>query len=254
MASLRICRQYVCFVRLHGNKEVILLYVIVDSDALTFRVVYGSITVHMETVDAAKGVRLFYGPLHCRDVLSRDEEEKLFGPIDSHQISLSPRHPSPLASEIFRTLKRGLVIDIEDNVIYATALCRAVVYCGSSPLKHSTTINKEERVKVFDFSKEFLPALRQSTEVKGSSFPKPYVIFSLGQPWGAERSLSQNLITVVVTHCKALNSLRVRNVNIIDELLYEPLEHHNIRIISPTRRDLEAEEFLNPPSNPATPH
>ena len=229
------------------------LFLGIDSDALTFRVMYGSITVHMETVDAAKGVRLFYGPLHCRDVLSHEEEEKLFGPINSYQISLSPRHPSPLASEIFRTLKRGLVVDIKDDAIYATALCRAVVYCGSSPHKHSKTIGKEERVKVFDFSKEFLPALRQSAEIKGSTIPKPYVIFSFGQPWGTERSLSQNLITVVVTHCKALNGLRVRNINILDELLYEPLEHHNIRIVSPTRRDFEAEEFLNPPSNPVTP-
>ncbi len=215
---------------------------------------YGSITVHMETIDAAKGVRLFYGPLHCREVLPRAEEETLFGPINAHQISLSPRHPSPLASEIFKTLKRGLVIDVENHNIHATALCRAVVYCGSSPHKHSTTINKEERVKLFDFSNEFLPALRQSTEIKGSVFPKPYVILSLGQPWGTERLLSQNLITIVVTHCRALNSLRVRNVNILDELLYEPYEHHNIRIISPTRKDLEAEEFLNPPSNPATPY
>lgn len=208
----------------------------------------------METVDSAKGTRIFYGPLHCRDVLPRDEEEKLFGPVESHQISLSPRHPSPLASEIFRTLKRGLIIDTENDNIYATALCRAVVYCGSSPHKHSITINKEERVKVFDFSNEFLPALRQSVEVKGSVYPKPYVIFSFGQPWGNERSLSQNLATVVVTHCKALNSLRVRNIKILDELLYEPVEHHSIRIISPTRRDLDAEEFLNPPSNPETPH
>ena len=214
---------------------------------------YGSITVHMETIDAAKGARLFYGPLHCRDVLPRAEEEILFGPINAHQISLSPRHPSPLASEIFKTLKRGLVVDVENHNIYAKALCRAVVYTGSSPHKYSTTIHKEERVKLFDFSNEFLPALRQCTEVKGSVFPKPYVIFSFGQPWGIDRSLSQNLITIIVTHCRALNSLRVRNVNILDELLYDPFEHHNIRIISPTRRDLEAEEFLNPPSNPATP-
>ena len=134
---------------------------------------YGSITVHMETLDGSKGVRLFYGPLHCRDVLPREEEEKLFGPLEAHQISLSPRHPSPLASEIFRTLKRGLLIEIENDIIYATALCRAVVYCGSSPQKHLTIIGKEEKVKVFDYSQEFLPELRHITsENKGLQFPK----------------------------------------------------------------------------------
>ena len=214
---------------------------------------YGSITVHTETLDCSTGSRIFYGPLHCRDVLPYKDEVKLFGPMNSHQISISPRHPSPLASEMFKTLKRGLVVDVEDNNIYATALCRAVVYYGSSPLKHFGTLEKEERMKVFDYSKEFLPELKQNTDVKCTNTPKPYVIFSFGQPWGSDRSLSRNLITVVITHCRALNDLRVRNISIFDELLYEPMEHQNIRIISPTRRDLEAEEFLNPPSTPSTP-
>ena len=84
--------------------------------------------------------------------------------------------------------------------------------------------------------------------------PKPYVIFSLGQPWGAERPLSKNLVTVVVTYCKALNELRVRNTPIHDELLFEAQEAKDIRIIAPTQGDLEAEEFLNPGGNPSTPN
>lgn len=192
---------------------------------------------------------MFYGPLHCRDMLPREEEEMLFGPLESHQISISPRHPSPLATEIFRTLKRGLIISTEDNDIYATALCRAVVYNGSSPMKHNRTLEKEERVKVFQYSNQFLPDLRQHMETRTSSVPKPYTIFSLSQHWGNTRPLSKNLITIVVTHCKALNDLRIRNLPIYDELLFEPCENQDIRIISPTRKDLEAEEFLNPSPN-----
>ena len=79
-----------------------------------------------------------------------------------------------------------------------------------------------------------------------SGVPKPYVIFSFGQPWGGERSLSKNLVTMVVTYCRALNDFRVRNSVIQDELLFEAQESKDIRIISPTSADIEAETFLNP--------
>ena len=221
------------------------------SNALTVRIMYGSITVHMDTLDCTNGCRIFYGPLHCRDVLPVDEEEKLFGPLAAHQISVSPRHPSALAPEIFKTMKRGLVLDVQDMDIYATALCRAVVYHGTSPMKHTGTLEKEERIKVFSYS-QFLSSLKY--QVDGSrNPPKPYVILSFGQPWSGDRPLSQNLVSLVVTHCKALNDMRLRNVLIHDDLLFEAQENHDIRIISPTQRDLEAEEFLNPSSNPSTP-
>ena len=82
--------------------------------------------------------------------------------------------------------------------------------------------------------------------MSASGVPKPYVIFSFGQPWGGERSLSKNLVTVVVTYCRALNDFRVRNSVIQDELLFEAQESKDIRIISPTAADIEAEAFLNP--------
>lgn len=212
---------------------------------------YGSITVHMDTLDCTNGCRIFYGPLHCRDVLAPAEEEKLFGPLAAHQISVSPRHPSALAPEIFKTMKRGLVVDVQDMDIHATALCRAVVYHGSSPMKHSGTLEKEQRVNVFSYP-DFLATLKQQVDGHGN-LPKPYIIISFGQPWGGERLLAKNLVTLVVTHCKALNDLRVRNIPIHDDLLFEAQENQDIRIISPTQRDLEAEEFLNPSSNPSSP-
>lgn len=217
---------------------------------------YGSITVHMETVDCSKGCRVFYGPLHCRDMLPPEEEELLFGPLGAHQISISPRHPSPLAAEIFRTLKRGLVIEASNNSIYAIALCRTVIYSGSSPMKNTRTLEKETRLKVFDYTNGFLPDLKNSVDNRSAVSPKPYTIFSFGQHWGSDRPLTKNLITMIVTHCKALNDMRIHNIPIYDELLYEPIENQDIRIISPTRRDLDAEEFLNPStsSSPPTPH
>lgn len=224
-----------------------------DANAVTVRIMYGSITVHLDTFDCSQGGRIFYGPLHCRDVLAPEVEEKLFGPLDAHQISLSPRHPATLAKDIFGSMKRGLVIDVEEECIYATALCRAVVYHGCSPVKNTGALAKEERTKVFNFNHRFMPSLKYTTNGQAQP-PKPYVIFSLGQPWGAERPLSKNLVTIVVTYCKALNELRVRNAPIHDELLFEAQEAKDIRIIAPTPGDIEAEEFLNPGGNPATPN
>ena len=57
--------------------------------------------------------------------------------------------------------------------------------------------------------------------------------------------LSKNLVTVVVTYCRALNDFCVKNCFIHDELLFEAQESKDIRIISPTPTDIEAEAFLN---------
>lgn len=224
-----------------------------DPNAVIVRVLYGSITVHLETLDCSKGARLYYGPLHCRDILEPQTEEKLFGPLEAQQIPLSPRHPANLAKEIFSHFKRGLILEVKDECVYATALCRTVVYYGSSPLKHTNTLQKEEPTKVFNYAHRFVPSLKYTVEGRGQQPPKPYVVFSLGQPWSAENPLARNLVTVVVTYCKALNDLRVRNTPIHDELLFEAQEARDIRIMEPTQEDLEVEQFLNPKGDPTTP-
>ena len=112
-------------------------------------------------------------------------------------------------------------------------------------MRHAGTLAKEERTKVFNYTHQFLPSLKQLSPSNATS-QKPYVIFSFGQPWGRERALSKNLVTIVVTYCRALNDFRVKNSVIHDELLFEAQESKDIRIISPTQLDIEAETFLNP--------
>lgn len=223
-------------------------------NAIIVRVLYGSITVHLETLDCSKGARIFYGPLHRRDILDSQVEEQLFGPLEAQQIALSPRHPASKAQDIFRNLKRGIVLDVDKECIYSTALCRTVVYYGTSPLKHTSTLQKEERTKVFNYNHRFVPSLKYTMEGRGQP-PKPYVVLSLGQPWGREHPLTKNLVTVVVTYCKALRDLQVRQTPIYDELLFEAQEARDIQIIEPSAEDVEAEEFLNPKGGePDTPH
>ena len=209
------------------------------------RVLYGSITVHLETLDCSKGARIFYGPLHRRDVLESEVEKQLFGPLEAQQISLSPRHPAGKAQDIFKNLKRGIVVDVDKDCVYCTALCRTVVYYGNSPLKYTSTLRKEERTKIFNYNHRFLPSLKYTMESRCQP-PKPYVVLSLGQPWGGERPLAKNLVTVVVTYCKALHDLQVRQAPIHDELLFEAQEANDVDIVDPTTKDMEAEDFLNP--------
>ena len=71
----------------------------------------------METIDCSQGTRIFYGPLHCRDVLPPEQEETLFGPLKAHQIQLTPRHPAPKAKAVFDTVKRGLIVEV--GVVYS---------------------------------------------------------------------------------------------------------------------------------------
>ena len=66
----------------------------------------------METIDCTEGTRIFYGPLHCRDVLPPEQEERLFGPLKAQQIQLTPRHPAPIAKDVFDTVKRGLILEV----------------------------------------------------------------------------------------------------------------------------------------------
>lgn len=89
-----------------------LVFLLIASTAIVLRILYGSITVHMESVECSEGTRIFYGPLHRRDVLSREKEERLFGPLQAHQVQLTPRHPAPIAKEMFDTIKRGLIFEV----------------------------------------------------------------------------------------------------------------------------------------------
>jgi len=53
-------------------------------------ILYGSITVHTETVDCTVGCRIFYGPIPNSENIDPVLQEELFGPQDAVQIALNP--------------------------------------------------------------------------------------------------------------------------------------------------------------------
>lgn len=115
-------------------------------------------------------------------------------------------HSNPLANDLFEAMRRGLLIEVNNNDIYATPLCRVVVYYGHSSTLQSQPLEKDQRTKVFDYTNTFRPALEHYALCKASP-PTPCVVFSLGQSWGPGRHVSQNLISIIITHSLAKHEL-----------------------------------------------
>ena len=132
--------------------------------------------------------------------------ESLFGPMEAEQIVLSPNHPVPQAKELLESMMRGLLVEMHGNDIYATALCRCMVHCGTSYYQQSVPLDREIRTKVFDYNK-FQPALEQYVLHCGPP-PEPHIIFCLGQFWGPHNPVTQNLVSIVVTHTQAKNDVQ----------------------------------------------
>jgi len=126
-------------------------------DGVQITILYGSIAVHTEVVNGSQGCRIFSGLNISLDKLLHPEAEKMFGPPEAHQIPLPSNHPDSRAANMLNAMKRGLILNVNNNDIYATALCRATVHHGSSPREASFPLNKEETCKVFDYNNDFLP-------------------------------------------------------------------------------------------------
>jgi len=217
------------------------------SNEVQIRILYGSLTVNAKTVVLNNGCRVYFDPYNLplpSDVPNLENARKLFGPPEAHQIALPANHPDPLAKDLFRAMHRGLLIEMIGGNIYATPLCRTVVYYSPDCNIQSYPLEKEQRTKVFDYQQVFRPALEHFALVHGRA-PNPSVLFSLGQSWGPGRHVAQNLITIMVTHSQAkhdLDTIGLPHALAQDLLLDIP---ETVEIDQANCRDLEAEAFLN---------
>ena len=168
------------------------------------QIYYGSIPVFNESITVVNGCRIFFDPRFIEQP-SLEGSQMLFGPVGVEQIQLPECHPNPYAKEIFNAMSRGLIIEMVDDNIYATPLCRPVVYTGSNAGAQSYPLGKENRTKVFDYGLNFRPSLERYA-LSNSTPPSAQMLFSLGQPWGPScpaGNISQTLVSIMVTHCKA---------------------------------------------------
>lgn len=213
---------------------------------IEIRVFYGSIQVSSKRMLCHNGCRILHDPRYMQPLvpMEMDKVRELFGPLGAQQVQLPAAHPDARASTIFNAMTRGLLIEMEDNDIYATPLCRTIVYCGSTLDGQSYALEREQRTKVFDYKNSFLPLLDQYALMPGR-VPSPHVIFSLGQSWGSSRHVTQNLVSVVVTHMQAqheLDRVGMPPSFMRDLLVGSP---GSVEIDQASPNDLEAECFLS---------
>ena len=209
---------------------------------VVLRIYYGSIPVHECNFVCHLGCRIFFDPRYKSPTI--DEAEKYFGPSEAHQIQLPENHPNQIAKDIFNAMSRGLVIEMIDDDIYATPLCRTVVYCGTTATSECCPLPKEQKTKVFDYNNCFRPSLERYALANGEA-PSPFAVFSLGQAWGPTSSVSQNLISISVCHCKAKHELETIGLPaaLTRDLLVEL--PNSIEVGKANITDLEAEAVLS---------
>jgi len=202
---------------------------------LQIKVFYGTIPVLTEYVDCSKGA--------CR-ILSNKQKARVSHPV-AHTVVLPENHPQSLSKDIFDAMGDGIVLEVVDGRVYVTPLCRTIVYCSnsSSPAQEAVPINKDQPTRVFDYNTHFRPALEHYALIQGQS-PLPFFYLGLGQKWGQGRSVTQNLISIMVTHSKAKHD--IDTIGLPEFLTQEFLVEmpNSIDVDQPTSSDLEAEAFL----------
>ena len=212
---------------------------------MELQVYYGSIPVFSETITVQNGCRIFFDHRFIQPS-EVERSQALFGPPGIEQIMLPECHPNPYAKEIFNAMSRGLIVEMVDDNIYATPLCRPVVYTGPNAGAQSCPLGKENRTKVFDYSLHFRPSLERYAISNGAP-PSAQTLFSLGQPWGPScpaGNITQTLVSVLVTHSKAQNELNTIGLPaaLTQNLFVEMPDA--IDIGKENVADIEAERFL----------
>lgn len=213
------------------------------SSQIQIKVFYGTIPVHTEYVDCSKGA--------CRILSNKSypfssaQEMARYGYSNIQDVFLPENHPQSVSKNIFEAMENGIVLEVSNGSVYVTPLCRTIVYCSTSgsPGQEAAHIDKDHPTKVFDYNNHFRPALEHYALIQGQS-PSPYFLLGLGQTWGRGRHVTQNLISIVVTHCKAKQDIDTIGLPqlLAQELLIEMPD--TIDIDQPTGTDLEAEAFL----------
>ena len=216
-----------------------------SDNKMEVQIYYGSIPVFRDTITVVNGCRIFFDHRFVQPP-SLEGSQMLFGPAGIEQIMLPECHPNPYAKEIFNAMSRGLIIEMVNDDVYATPLCRPVVYTGPNSATQSYPLGKEDKTMVFDYAQQFRPNLERYALSNGSP-PSAQTLFSLGQPWGPScpaGNISQTLVSILVTHCKARNELDTIGLPaaLTQNLFVEIPDAIDIGTANVS--DIQAEEFL----------
>ncbi|XP_078365251.1 uncharacterized protein LOC144649601 isoform X2 [Oculina patagonica] len=175
-----------------------------DSTAMIIRVFYGNrevFSTDTRLTESERLVRIFHGS-HMGD--SRQFElsllSQIYGPPTARQIELPlANNCSKETLKVMDFLKRGILLEInEAHDIFVTRLCLTRVFY-SNGRKAAKKLEREERTKVFDYQRKFLPTLRESRN-GNREYPAYEVTLYLGRG-------DASLVSIVITHVMAKMSL-----------------------------------------------
>ncbi|XP_065187874.1 interferon regulatory factor 5-like isoform X2 [Sycon ciliatum] len=184
------------------------------------KVAYRSCAMAAMRIAHRDGCRLFYGHPPPRNSLDAVTQERLFGSRKLLQLSLPPpRTAQSILPSMWKVLEhthRGIILQMDNNDVYATRLCPATTYYQS---QDGDVIALERCVRTLIFSFErFLATYERYKNLPAASGrltarePPCYeILMSIGQHWGPERMRDNNLISLNITHClgeKMIESLR----------------------------------------------
>lgn len=169
------------------------------------------------SINNPHGCRVFYGDVPRQEVW----QPEVFGSNLAQQI-LVPYEQGKLRSQqdqytqtVLNGLELGISIMMDKRNIYVERRCktRIIVAPPNKEEKQTKKVGRKERLKVFDFTKDFLSAFMQYQQGEGPR-PSPQVVIAVGQDFHMDAEPYTNLLfSVTVCHAQASELLSRHTVS-----------------------------------------
>ncbi|KAF7229558.1 transcript variant X1 [Nothobranchius furzeri] len=168
---------------------------------LDLKFLYRGRTAGSLTVSNPQGCRLYYGHLE-----PTPEQVDLFGPVTLQQVLFPGTSEIQIQKQRFYTealldvMDRGLILEIEEQDIYAIRLCQCKVFWSGPGMPEQGPPNpmeRERRIRVFSLN-DFLQGLILFQKGEAPNPPPFEVYFCFGEDWPDRKPKEKKLIVVQV--------------------------------------------------------
>lgn len=208
---------------------------------LDLKFLYRGRAVGSLTVSNPQGCRLYYGHLE-----PTPEQVDLFGPVTLQQVRFPGTSEIQNQKQQFYTnalldvMDRGLILEIEQQDIYAIRLCQCKVFWSGPGLPEQGPPNpmeRERRIRVFSLN-EFLQGLILFQKGEAPNPPPFDVYFCFGEDWPDRKPKEKKLIMVQVVPVVA----RILTEMFSGELNWST-DSIRLQISNPDVKDQTVEQF-----------
>lgn len=208
---------------------------------LDLKFLYRGRAVGSLTVSNPQGCRLYYGHLE-----PTPEQVDLFGPVTLQQVRFPGTSEIQNQKQQFYTnalldvMDRGLILEIEQQDIYAIRLCQCKVFWsgpGQPEQGPPNPMERERRIRVFSLN-EFLQGLILFQKGEAPNPPPFDVYFCFGEDWPDRKPKEKKLIMVQVVPVVA----RILTEMFSGELNWST-DSIRLQISNPDVKDQTVEQF-----------